>query len=91
MSFQFDLPTEFTSELRKLLKQLYHETIKTARRDIGLTREFVTLTEGAKLIGISRNTLVNNFVAKGLPTYTIEGKRWIKQSELYEFIEDHRN
>lgn len=90
MSLQLELPEGFYDAINASLQEVYRDAIEQARRDSAVTREFLSIPEVAKELGISRNTLTDNFISKGLPLYRIEGKQWIKRKELYDFINQHR-
>lgn len=87
---QLKLDDNFLEELTANIRSLYQETIEVARRDAGISKDYLSIPEAMKYIGVSRNTLTNNFISKGLNTYTIEGKTWVKKSELNEFIASHK-
>lgn len=87
---QLKLDDNFLEELTTNIRSLYQETIEVARRDAGISKDYLSIPEAMKYIGVSRNTLTNNFINKGLSTYTIEGKTWVKKSEINEFIASHK-
>lgn len=86
---QLSLPEEFSEELNRSIKKIYIETIQEAKRDAGINKEYLTITEATELIGISRNTLTT-WLENGLPKYKIDRKQYIKKSELYKFIDRHQ-
>lgn len=90
MSMQLELSDKFKSELQQSLKQMYRETLEEAKRDAGISKEYFSIPEAMEYLNISRNTLMNNFVARGLPLYRIENKQFIKKSEIHKFIEAHQ-
>lgn len=87
---QLKLDDNFLDELTSNIRTLYRETIEVARRDAGISKEYLTIPEALKYIDVSRNTFTNNFIDKGLPTYQIEGKAYVKKSEINNYIESHR-
>jgi len=90
MSLQLELPPEFKETLEQSIKEAYDEAIEQARRDVGVIREYLSVKEVCKLMNISRNTLTDNYFAKGLEKYKIGNKIFIKKSELNEFISKHQ-
>lgn len=79
------LPSEFTELLEKQVQTVYMQAIQTARQDVGVIREYLSIDEVCELMDVSRNTL-GNWLANGLPKYRIGNKQYIKRKELNEFI-----
>lgn len=90
MSMQLELSNSFKGELQRSLKQIYRETLEEAKRDAGINKEFLSIPETMEYLDISRNTLMNNFIARNLPLYRIENKQFVKKSEIHKFIEAHQ-
>lgn len=90
MKLQLEMPEQFADELNKSVQAIYADAIQTARQDIGVIREYLSINEVCELLGISRNTLNDNFIEKGLPKYKIGRRQFIKKSELNEFISKHQ-
>lgn len=90
MSIQLELPESFKEELQRSLEEVYKVSIETARRDVGISREYLSVNETCKMLGISRNTLTTNYIEKGLPQYKIGNKIYIKKKELEKFISQHQ-
>lgn len=90
MGVQLELSDSFKNELQQSLKQMYRETLEEARRDAGLNKEYFSIPEAMEYLDVSRNTLMNNFIARGLPLYRIENKHFIKKTEIHNFIEAHQ-
>lgn len=90
MNLKLQMPEEFAEELNKNIQLVYEEAIETARRDVGVIREYLNIQEVCKMLGISRNTLTNNYFEKGLPKYKIESKIFVKKTELNDFISKHQ-
>lgn len=90
MSIQLELPESFKEELQRSLEEVYKVSIETARRDVGISREYLGINETCKLLGISRNTLTTNYIEKGLPQYKVGNKIYIKKHELNKFISKHQ-
>lgn len=90
MNLQLQMPKEFADELSKSVQSIYTSAIETARRDVGVIREYLSIDEVCELLGVSRNTLTNNFIEEGLPKYKIGNRQFIKKSELHEFISQHQ-
>ena len=90
MSIQLELPESFKEELQRSLEEVYKVSIETARRDVGISREYLSVNETCKMLGISRNTLVTNYIEKGLPQYKVGNKIYIKKQELSKFISKHQ-
>lgn len=89
MSLRLELPEEFIDSLQKSVEHVYSDAIETARRDIGIIREYLTIEEACKLMSISRNTLVRQYLERGLPKYVIGNRQYVKREELNEFIKKH--
>ena len=87
---QLTLDENMIQTLTEAINTLYQQTLEQARRDAGISKEYLTIPQALKFIDVSRNTLTNNFIAKGLPTYVIEGKTYLKKSEINEFIASHK-
>lgn len=85
-----ELPAEFYKELHEQAKKVFMNALSEARRDAGITKEYLTPQECMNMLGVSNNTFTNNFIEAGLPIYKIEQKRYIKKSELYSFIQSHK-
>lgn len=83
------LSDKFETEFYDSVKDIYLEALAQARRDMNITKEFLSLPETLKYLNISRNTL-NKWLEKGLNIYRIENKQFIKKSEIHEFIEKHQ-
>lgn len=79
------LPNEFTELLEKQVQSVYMQAIQTARQDVGVIREYLSIDEVCEMMDVSRNTL-GNWLADGLPKYRIGNKQYIKRKELNEFI-----
>lgn len=89
MSIQLSLPDDFTQVLNEQVQSVYLQAMETARKDIGVIREYLSIDEVCKLMDISRNTL-GNWLESGLPKYRINNKQYIKKSELDKFIANHQ-
>lgn len=79
------LPSEFTELLEEQVQTVYMQAIQTARQDVGVIREYLSIDEVCDMMDVSRNTL-GNWLANGLPKYRIGNKQYIKRKELNEFI-----
>lgn len=79
------LPSEFTELLEEQVQTVYMQAIQTARQDVGVIREYLSIEEICDMMDVSRNTL-GNWFADGLPKYRIGNKQYIKRKELNEFI-----
>jgi len=89
MSLRLELPEEFINSLQKSVEVVYSNAIETARRDVGIIREYLTIDEACELMSISRNTLIRQYLEKGLPKYVIGNRQYVKREELNEFVEKH--
>lgn len=89
MKLQLEMPEQFADELNKSVQEIYLEAIHTARRDVGINREFLTIEETCELMQISRNTL-SSWFEQGLAKYKIDRKMYTKNTELNEFISKHQ-
>lgn len=87
---QLQLPDEFKEELQRSLEEVYKASIENARRDVGIIREYLSIAEVCKMLGISRNTLTSNYIECGLASYKIGNKIYIKKKELEQFINKHQ-
>ena len=87
---ELKLDTEAVTAIKNHISSLYKDTIEISRREVGIMKEFLTIQEALKFANVSRNTFNNNFIAKGLPIYQVEGKTYVKKSEINDFIEKHR-
>lgn len=85
MSIELSLPKEFTKTLEKQVQDIYINAIRTAQRDIGVIKTYLSIDEVCRLMDVSRNTL-NTWLELGLPKYRIGNKQYIKKNELDEFI-----
>lgn len=90
MSIQLELPDSFKESLQQSLEEVYKASIETARRDVGVLREYLSINEVCKMLGISRNTLTSNYLERGLPQYKLGNKVYIKKKELDQFISKHQ-
>lgn len=89
MSLKLELSEEVSEAINKSIRTMYNEAIQQAQRDIGVNKEYLTIGEVIKLMGISRNTLTT-WLENGLSKYKIDRKQYIKRSELYKFIDRHQ-
>lgn len=89
MGIQLSLPNEFNELLEEHVQAIYTQAIQTARNDVGVIREYLSIEEVCELMGISRNTL-GNWLSSGLPKYKIGNKQYIKRKELNKFISKHQ-
>ena len=88
-TLSLQIPEEFNMELSASLRTLYRQAIDQAKKDAAMMRDFLTINEIMEyFLEVSRGTL-KRWIADGLPTYQIEGKLYIKKSELYAYIEKH--
>lgn len=82
------LSPEYKELLHSELVEVYKSAIEIAKRDSLVLVDFVSISQACKLYSISNNTLTN-WLAKGLPAYQIDGKKYLKRSEINKFIEKH--
>jgi len=83
------LSDEFKTDLFTGIKAVYSEAMEQARRDFAITKELMTPQEVQAYVSISNGTLTK-WIEKGLPIYQIDQKRYIKKSELHDFILQHQ-
>lgn len=83
------LSENFKTDFTKSVRELYMQAIEQARRDMSITKEYLTVPETMKYMQISRNTL-NKWLVEGLNIYRIENKQYIKKAELHKFIDKHQ-
>lgn len=87
---ELKLEDDFFDRLADVVVARIEDEATRTRKLIGLEKEFLTIPEALKYIDVSRNTMTNNFIAKGLPAYVIEGKTYVKKSEINNFIASHK-
>src|SRR5699024_377113 len=87
---QLQLPDEFKEELQRSLEEVYKASIENARRDVGIIREYLSIAEVCKTLGISRNTLTSNYIECGLASYKIGNKIYTKKKELEQYSDEHQ-
>lgn len=87
---QLKLDDDFLNQLTKNIRLIYKEAVEVARRDAGIDKKYLNIPEALEYTGVSRNTFTKNFIDGGLPTYQVEGKTYVKKSEINEFIESHK-
>lgn len=90
MPIQVEFSEEMQDAINNSIKSIYFEAMEEAKRDAGLNKEFLTIHEVMERYSLSRNTLTNNFIERGLPIYKINNKQYIKRSEMNQFIEQHQ-
>ena len=83
------LSHSFKTDFTNSVKNLYLEALEQARRDMSITKEYLTVQETMKYMEISRNTL-NKWLLEGLNIYRIDNKQYIKKSDLHNFIDQHQ-
>lgn len=89
MALELQLPKEFEVELFHSLKGIYKLAIEESKRDLGIIKEFLTLPEAMKFFNISRGT-INSWIEDGVPVYIVGNKRYVKRTEINDYIESHR-
>lgn len=90
MELKVMMPPDFNEELEKSIEVVYQRTIQAARTDAGVLKEFLSIQEACEMLDIARNSFTNNYLKKGLSSYKVGGKIFIKKAELNEFIYNHR-
>lgn len=86
----FELPKEFEAEIKKALQAVYLEAMEQARRDATITKDYLSYNEVIKVtLDVSRGTL-DKWITLGLPVYAIDGKKYFKRQDLYNFIERYK-
>ena len=90
MSLQLEIPQSFYTALQKELKDVYVATMEDAKRDFGYLKEYLTLKEACQFVSVSHNTFTANYISKGLPIYKVGNNKYVKKSELNQFIANHR-
>ncbi|NLJ70692.1 MAG: helix-turn-helix domain-containing protein [Clostridiaceae bacterium] len=83
------LSDSFKADFTNSVKNLYLEALEQARRDMSITKEYLTVIETMEYMQISRSTL-NKWLLEGLSIYRIDNKQYIKKSELHNFIDQHQ-
>lgn len=82
------LAPEYREALKKDVLMVYRQAMEDARRDYGVTREWLTFEEVQNLMQISSGTLAN-WRKEGLPFAKIGTKYFINKKQLNTFIADH--
>lgn len=90
MTLQLELPQEFYDELSASIRKVYHDAMEQARADAQITKEYLTVPEVREQLGMVHNTFKAHVENKGIPIYRLGDKRYIKRTELIEFMEQHR-
>ena len=89
MSLELKIPEEFYNEFGKSLQVIYSEAVEQARRDMAISKEYLTFPEAMTMFDVSRSTL-NAWIFKGLDMYQLEGKRYVRRSEVETWISKHK-
>lgn len=90
VALTLEIPKEFYDELNFLVRKTYVDTMEKASKDVIGMKKFLSINEIiSHYLDITRPTIMS-WVRKGLPTYEIDGKKYIKRIELDEFIEKHK-
>lgn len=89
MNLELKIPEEFYNKFGKSLQVIYSEAVEQARRDMAISKEYLTFPEAMAMFDISRATL-NAWTGKGLSMYQIEGKRYVRRSEVENWINKHK-
>ncbi|MDK7187507.1 hypothetical protein [Facklamia hominis] len=85
-----DLPNEFYDSFQLSIQEIYQQAIEQARADLSLNKEFLAVPELRKQLGMSFNTFKTNVEDKGIPIYLLGNKKYIKRTDLFKFMEQHR-
>ena len=90
MALTLAIPDEFYDELYISIQKVYVKATEKAREDTILLKTYLSINEiTSYYLDVTRPTIMA-WIKKGLATYEIEGKGYIKRSELDEFIERHK-
>ena len=89
MGLELKIPEEFYKEFGKSLQVVYNEAIEQARRDMAIVKEYLSVPEAMSLFDVSRATL-NAWIEQGLNLYQISGKRYVRKSEVEDWINKHK-
>ncbi len=89
MPLELTLNEEVAEVLNASIREAYQEALEVARRDGGL-KEYYSIKEACAYLGVSRNTLTNNYIERGLPTYRVGNAIYVKRTEINNFLESHR-
>lgn len=90
MPLTLELPDKFYKELQDSMKACYIHAVEEARRDVAITKDYLTIQEAIKLYGVSRNTFTK-WTGLGLPFYKVEGKQFYSRKEINSFIKEHQS
>lgn len=87
---QIQLSEELSEEFKKTIEEAYKSAIEQSRRDAGVNVEYLSKQQTMELYGISNNTLMIEWVSKGLSYFKIGNKIYFKRKEINNFIELHK-
>lgn len=90
MNLTLEVPKAFYDEMNNNVRKVYLEAIEKARADTIMLKTYLSINEiTTQYLDITRPTIMA-WVKKGLPTYEVEGKKYIKRIDLDNFIEKHK-
>ena len=90
MNLTLEVPKAFNDEMSNNVRKVYLEAIEKARADTIMLKTYLSINEiTTQYLDITRPTIMA-WVKKGLPTYEVEGKKYIKRIDLDNFIEKHK-
>lgn len=86
-NLQIPIPEAFQDELSSMLKQTVKEVLaETKRQELDYGRDFMSISETAKYMGCSVNTIHLWEREYGLKRVQIAGKSYIAKSTLISFL-----
>ena len=78
MNLTLEVPKAFYDEMNNNVRKVYLEAIEKARADTIMLKTYLSINEiTTQYLDITRPTIMA-WVKKGLPTYEVEGKKYIK-------------
>lgn len=86
------IPESFQDEFASLLSQTAKEVLAEAKRqELDHGKDFMTMSECCKYMGISYGTLVLWIEKFSLRKIVIQGKTFISKQTLLEFLKTHES
>lgn len=90
MMLQIQLSEELSEEFKRTIEEAYKSAIEQSRKDASVNVEYLSKQQTMELYGISNNTLMTEWVSKGLSYFKIGNKIYFKRKEINNFIELHK-
>ena len=84
------LSDEAKSVLYGQLREFAKEVLGKAYRDLGITRDYLTIKELCEYLNVSKNTLMKWHEEKGLKIIKLDNKHYVSKEDLYDFMTEHK-